>query len=576
MATEDARAPTVSTPKLSELFRSSQTFFYVAIFLVLCIVPLLWGWVVQKGPFNFSLFASAASKAWVLVVPVVAMLRAVQLALRDIHADLRGITARKWKKHVIVCGLGSCGMQLVQNSQKRNWKVIAIECEADSPHAAAGRREGIPVITGDAKNVSVLQIAGAANASTAVICTGDDAENLDIALRLEQLLADLQTTRASRLNVLVELRNDWLFNHFLDEMESFSGANVDLRFFNTYETASRLLLRELPLSVKGSDNAEALVIVGCGAMGSRLLVDAIRLDRPPSGNKARFIVFDREAEQRKQAFQSLYPAAEEFARIDFIETDFSTEAPEAWVAVDQVIATEPILAVAVCLAADNESLYAALGFLRRLERRGLASTPVYTRLARHSQLGRRVVGLKEQHGIPSQLRTFGSLEELFDPALILDAELDTLAREIHNYYRAHPLWPGQDLGAWEDLAETFRASSRCQADQLATKLAKAGLKMEREAAAKPIALMPEEVEALASFEHHRWYVERLLSGWRYAPVRNNVDRSHNLLVPWDALSAEAKESNVAQARTLPELLARLGWALRRFDRDALSIPHDAF
>lgn len=567
MASDERQEHAVKNAAAGELFRSSQTLFYVAIFLILCVVPLVWSAIEQQGKESFSwvAFLQTAGKSWVLVVPVAAVLRAVQLALRDLRYDIRGIRAKNWKNHTVVCGLGDCGMHVVQNAIKRGHRVVAIERAADGPHAVSGRREGIAVVTGDAKGLPVLSFAGVAGASTVVICTGDDAENLDIAFRLETLLSGRKLRRESRLNILVELRNDWLYSHLVDEVAPLGWPVADLRVFNTYETASRLLLREITKPLGMGGERRALVLVGCGSMGRQLLMDAIRLDMTQPGERARIVIFDREAEQRRQAILAQFPVIPQFADVEFVAAGLGTETPEAWATVEQRLEAEKILAGVICLPDDNQSLYAALGLSRRLERLGHAKVPVYMRLQRHNQLGRFVVGLKHRRGTASHLHTFGSLEELFDPNNIMEAELDKFARAIHDYYREHSsASAGREMhAAWDELPEAYRQSSRRHADQLPVKLAHAGLRMAKAYPPGQFTLTPDEIETLARLEHHRWYIERSLAGWRYGPSRNEVDRANPLLVDWTALPSDAQEACREQAKALPELLAGMGFELQR-------------
>lgn len=46
---------------------------------------------------------------------------------------------------------------------------------------------------------------------------------------------------------------------------------------------------------------------------------------------------------------------------------------------------------------------------------------------------------------------------------------------------------------------------------------------------------PVSCTALLHAEHNRWWTERMLQGWRYAPVRDNANRQHPLMVRFDDL-----------------------------------------
>lgn len=54
---------------------------------------------------------------------------------------------------------------------------------------------------------------------------------------------------------------------------------------------------------------------------------------------------------------------------------------------------------------------------------------------------------------------------------------------------------------------------------------------------------PVSCEMLLRAEHNRWWTERLLQGWRYAPVRDDVGRLHPLMVRFDDLDKATKEND---------------------------------
>jgi len=58
------------------------------------------------------------------------------------------------------------------------------------------------------------------------------------------------------------------------------------------------------------------------------------------------------------------------------------------------------------------------------------------------------------------------------------------------------------------------------------------------------------IEALAELEHNRWMSDKLLHGFRHAPVTDKPARLHSLLVPYAALAEAAKEQDRAIVRPL--------------------------
>jgi hypothetical protein len=64
-------------------------------------------------------------------------------------------------------------------------------------------------------------------------------------------------------------------------------------------------------------------------------------------------------------------------------------------------------------------------------------------------------------------------------------------------------------------------------------------------------------EPLAEAEHDGWADQRRLEGWTYAPPRrDNIKRTHPLLVPYDDLPGGAEEQGPADHSELPQIRTR--------------------
>lgn len=89
--------------------------------------------------------------------------------------------------HVVVCGLGKVGFELVRLLKGQGTPTAVIELDPQCTYIGALRRMGVPVINGDAGNAVVLGQAGAAGARAVIAVTSSDMVNLQIALVAKDL-----------------------------------------------------------------------------------------------------------------------------------------------------------------------------------------------------------------------------------------------------------------------------------------------------------------------------------------------------------------------------------------------------
>lgn len=72
------------------------------------------------------------------------------------------------------------------------------------------------------------------------------------------------------------------------------------------------------------------------------------------------------------------------------------------------------------------------------------------------------------------------------------------------------------------------------------------------------ALMADIVAALARASHDKWAEKRIQAGWRYGPRRDDENKRHPDLVPYEHLSEEEKSYDVDTARVVVAELMRRG------------------
>ena len=106
------------------------------------------------------------------------------------------------KNHVIVCGLGRVGNQVVRDLIADGFIVVAIESNIER-----SVQENVILINGDATNDEILEKAGINNARTIVACLPNDTDNLFVVLSAREKNKSLQIiSRASQKSSIDKMK----------------------------------------------------------------------------------------------------------------------------------------------------------------------------------------------------------------------------------------------------------------------------------------------------------------------------------------------------------------------------------
>jgi len=95
--------------------------------------------------------------------------------------------ASTYRDHIVVCGLGRVGYQVVRVLLRLGEDVIGVECNTECELLDELRQMGVPILLGDARQSETLEQARVEDASAIVVCTEDDLSNLAIALGAREL-----------------------------------------------------------------------------------------------------------------------------------------------------------------------------------------------------------------------------------------------------------------------------------------------------------------------------------------------------------------------------------------------------
>jgi ryanodine receptor 2 len=79
--------------------------------------------------------------------------------------------------------------------------------------------------------------------------------------------------------------------------------------------------------------------------------------------------------------------------------------------------------------------------------------------------------------------------------------------------------------------------------------------------------LPEELnpllEAMAKNVHEVWAQTRIAQGWQYGPERNDAEKLHPMLIPYENLPEEEKEYDRITSIGTLKLIVKLGFAIEK-------------
>ncbi len=497
-----------------------------------------------------------------------AALAAIEIWRHYFYRAASRLCLKIWRGHTLICGFGRKGRRLAAVLGKETKKCAVIEKNSDQATLNLCQRLGVSLLDGDPSDVIIMKMAGVKRAATVFVVCGRDQTNIEIAM---QILASYRKAGAKqpfqchvhvvRLALLELLqRQTWLENEV---------GGFELRFFNIHQNAARLLFFDHPL--EGDSSAfdpdrqfdVHLIIMGFKDLGEAILLQAAAIGHFPGNKKLKVTVVCSNSTAREKDFLSRQPHIGTIIDLEFAECPpIERTNPLGNSFPDESAQARTIVVVA--LEDDAENVTSAL---RVANWRGDRNIPVLVQIAEQEGLAS-LVATNENRLAEQNIATFGAIEQVFGPEMLLGVPLDKIARAIHeSYLRNYPPAPGAPLSPsqkpWDQLPEDFKQANRAQADHIEVKLHVIGCERVSGNSNAGFSFTEDEVETLAIMEHKRWIADRLLAGWVYADETDKTKKYHASLVPWEKLQDAEKQKDRDAVLAIPELLAEAGCMIRR-------------
>lgn len=500
------------------------------------------------------------------LVPAWAVFQALLVVFRD---QREAFWLRRRKGHIVVCGLGRKGMQLVGDFRSAGEDVVVIECDEDNPRLASCRYLGAHVLVGSCTDASLLQRARVDRAERVFAITGDDGTNVETAILVHQQVR----ARAARIRGTVTCHVHVVGLKLCTLLEdsrilSGGGHGFAVRIFNSFQNSARALLTTHPLEPErfGADDPRRihLIIIGFGKMGESVALQAMKLGHYANGKRLRITVIDEQAQRRQAAFVNRHPQLDRVCDVGFVAGN--DEDPGVCSQLrDWVADPESVVSIAVCLDGDSASLACGLNVVKVL---GSAAVPIFLRMSDVTGLARLFDHHEDAATWRRMIHVFGMTSLSATRELLLADARHTLARAFHEDYRRKRRAEGKPesdpaMRDWSELDVDLQDSNRQLADHLAVKLRAIGCRVARGPAGSPLAVFEVgEVELLARMEHARWCAERFLAGWRPGPT-DHAEKINANLVAWEELEDGIREYDRQTVRCIPGVLDLIGQHVER-------------
>ena len=92
--------------------------------------------------------------------------------------------------HVVVIGLGSVGIRVVEGLQAKGREVVVVERNENNRFLNQARARGVPVLIADSTQRQTLEDAGVHRADAVAVLTSDDLTNIETGLAVRDFLGD--------------------------------------------------------------------------------------------------------------------------------------------------------------------------------------------------------------------------------------------------------------------------------------------------------------------------------------------------------------------------------------------------
>ena len=485
---------------------------------------------------------------------------------------------RRWWRayrggHTIICGMGSIGIQYIRSYLEADESpFIVIESNPFHPQIRSFQLEGVHILTGDATDPRMLEMAGVKKAKNLIAVTGSDTKNAVIASLCEMMRMDNPQKFICSVHIVNPLlcnllQAKWYRKRITRSTDDNDSSAVKLEAFNIYQLAGMMLLEDNPPFANAGDPEKEvhILVIGGGKLGEAIIQRMVHVWQVTpgvsEGRRYKVTLADRRATELTKKFLELYPIIGKFCEIIPVDIDIGTTDffSRSFFVDDNKRCF--FTSIYVCLYDYENGLYIALEIDEMLqtipgdERPDIILRTLYDE-GMSQLLGKTIPNEK----IMQKIRIFPLIDRVCSPEFTENGTLiEVLAHASHENYMKTCLENGemtQHVLPFNQLDPKYKRSNRNQALCYTTVLDKFGYairNISRWDEEEPVPFSPEELEEMAETEHIRWWEEKKSFG-----ITDHPD-----FVPYSQLSEAAKDKDRNIYKNLNIILARVNMKVVR-------------
>ena len=491
----------------------------------------------------------------------------------------------------LLIGLGTQNSAYLDSIKGKEISTLVVESNINNSKIEEYRDKGFGVIVNQAEDViDKLKLEMLQNT---VISTGNDRQNIAIAIGLMKKLIKMKSENDKKIFVRIENRDlSVLFKQNVIK----TSTSVDVIPYSLYENMTKELFSKhgilgIQPELINSNKTYNIVLVGSSVLATEIIYHLVLLANLPEENKLNLYLVDADVQKFYLHVKKLFASIESIPHLNIKPLELDSDTLEFYS--DKVWNKRNLTNIFIATDDEEKNLDIAINLQDTTYPEqtvyGTFKTKVLLAIYNNLGLGREIDEDKKSF---ANFYTFADILKASSPKNLINEELDIVAKLIHNAYLGENEISDKSLNTkWmskKDSSPHKRASNRAQALHIDTKLLALGLKREesskdlnkvlklnkkifheifekKDIVKKFPKIFDTPLSKLARSEHNRWNAFHYLYGWKYSVNRSDEAKRHPCLLAFSEFNTDELRDtyqwDVDAVLNIPVYLAHAGYEL---------------